>query len=653
MNTETLRAAHELHRRGQLPEAETAYRTILQGDPTNAEALHLLGLVTLQSGRPGEAVDLIRQALSRRPRAPVAYHLGHACIAMRDFASAEAAFRQTLTLAPGHAEALFQLGNLLRARGDRAGAVDHYRQAVAAKPEFAEALINLGVLLAELGERDEAIAQLESAHKLRPKDAEILVNLGAISVPISFAKATDAFRQALALQPDHFRALVNLGNLLASHKYTAEAAQCFERALAREPRNLQLRLALARALAEQDRADEAQACYEQVIAEDPTKIDAHLALARLHRHRGCFDDAGRAYANALHIDPHNTAALVGTVLHHKADLSPEQTVQVEQLAANPELPIEDRRHLHFALGQAKEASREYDAAFHHMAEANKLRLLEFESIDGPYDPSAEARQVEAIMQDFDAQHFERTAGFGIDSELPIYIVGMPRSGTTLCEQILASHSQVFGAGELPDIHQLVEDLTRDDASYAKRLTATDVRTMAERELARLQERGPSAQRITDKHPFNFRHLGLIATLFPRVRFVHCRRDPMDTCLSCFSQDLTHKAIWSGDLKTLGHAYRLYERLMAHWRAVLPARMLEVDYETVVDDLEGHTRRLIAFCGLEWEESCLDFHRTSRLVRTPSMEQVRRPIYRSSVGRWRKFEGHLAPLRDALSDRSAI
>jgi hypothetical protein len=315
--------------------------------------------------------------------------------------------------------------------------------------------------------------------------------------------------------------------------------------------------------------------------------------------------------------------------------------------------MEDRRHLHFALGQAKEAGRDYDAAFHHMTEANKLRLLEFESANGPYDPDAEARQVEGITQDFDARHFQRTAGFGLDTELPIYIVGMPRSGTTLCEQILASHSQVFGAGELPDIHQLVEELTRSGASYAGRLTAADTRAMAERELARLQERGPSARRVTDKHPFNFRHLGLIATLFPRVRFIHCRRDPMDTCLSCFSQDLTHKAIWSGDLKTLGHAYRLYERLMAHWRAVLPARMLEVDYEEVVSDFEGHARRLISFCGLEWEESCLDFHRTSRLVRTPSMEQVRRPIYRSSVGRWRKFERHLTPLRDALADQSGI
>ncbi|HET6222861.1 MAG TPA: sulfotransferase, partial [Dongiaceae bacterium] len=611
-NPAPLQAAHELHRRGRLPEAEAAYRAILRGDPANAEALHLLGLVALQSGRPGEAVDLIRQALSHRTKAAFSYNLGHACIALRDFPAAEAAFRQTLALSPRHAEALFHLGNLLRARDDRSGAVDHYRQAVTVKPEFVEALINLGVLLAELGDREEAITHLERAHELRPEDADILVNLGATCAQISFTRATEAFRRALALQPGHLRALVNLGHILASHKYAAEAAGCFEAALAREPRNTQLRLALARTLAEQERADEAQACYEQVIADNPSKIDAHLGLARLHRHGGRFDDSAASYANALQIDPRCVSALVGIVLHHKADLPAEQATRIETLAASADLPMQDRRHLHFALAQAKEAARDYDRAFHHMAEANRLRLLEFEESSGPYDPDAEARWVAGIMQAFDAAHFQRTAGFGINSELPVYIVGMPRSGTTLCEQILASHSQVFGAGELPDIYQLVEELTRGGSSYAGQLTEAATRAMAERELARLLARGPAARRVTDKHPFNFCHLGLIATLFPQVRIVHCRRDPMDTCLSCFSQDLSQLAIWSGDLTTLGHAYRMYERLMAHWRAVLPARLLEVDYEQVVEDFEGQARRLIAFCGLEWEEACLTFHRTDRL-----------------------------------------
>jgi hypothetical protein len=336
------------------------------------------------------------------------------------------------------------------------------------------------------------------------------------------------------------------------------------------------------------------------------------------------------YQSALALDADNCDALVGMLKHLKANVPEHEILRIAARANDPMLPIERRRQLHFALSQCREAAGEFDAAFHHMQEGNLLRRSELEPKVGPYNPARRTASVNRTMEVFDVDYFRRVADFGLTSEIPVFIVGMPRSGTTLCEQILASHSQVFGADELPDIGRIASGLQRqfakhagraDELGYAAHLTKDIVRTIAEQHLARLRNLAPRAARIVDKMLTNHQRLGLIATLFPRARIIYCRRNPLDMGLSCYSRDLASLPIWASDLWAIGHVYREYERLMVHWRQVLPIPILELAYEDVVGDVKGSARRLIEYCGLDWETACLEFHRADRQVKTASPEQV--------------------------------
>src|SRR5262249_13310821 len=256
----------------------------------------------------------------------------------------------------------------------------------------------------------------------------------------------------------------------------------------------------------------------------------------------------------------------------KSRVPEEEVARIAEHARNPAVPHQQRRQIHFALAQCREAQGNYSAAFNHMDEGNALRRAELEAQSGPYDPSAEVSRTDRILAAFDADYFSRTAGCGNTSALPVFVVGMPRSGTTLCEQILASHSQVFGADELPDMNHIAAGLrsrfadrsgATGDEGFAPYLTPEIVRPIAAQHLERLRLLSPGASRIVDKMPLNYRRLGLIATLFPQARIIHCRRNPLDIGLSCYSRDLAFLPIWASDLRAIGHVYRQYERLMAH------------------------------------------------------------------------------------------
>jgi tetratricopeptide (TPR) repeat protein len=543
---------------------------------------------------------------------------------------------------------------------DLGGAVDYYRRAVAAKSDFVDARINLGLLLDRIGESAEALLHLEAAHRLRPRDPEILNSLGTVREHSSPALAIEDFRRALALDPRSATAAVNLTRLLTSGARHSEAIELLEAALDTIGENADLRIRLASTCADANRAEKAIAHYERAAAAEPRATRALVALGHLYRRIGQFEKACGCYQQALDVDPENCDALVGIMRHLKSKVPEQEIARVAARAADPALPIEGRRQLHFTLSQCREAAGDFDAAFYHMTEGNRLRRLELEPKSGPYDPERRTAAISRTIEIFDAGYFQRIAGFGDASELPVFIVGMPRSGTTLCEQILASHSQIFGADELPDMGRIARSLQRqfsgqagcvDKLGYAAHLTQDVVHRIAEQHLDRLRGLASGATRVVDKMLTNYHRLGLIATLFPRARIIYCRRGPLDMGLSCYSRDLASMPIWASDLWAIGHVHRECERLMAHWRRVLPIPILEFVYEEVVGDLEGSARRLIDYCGLEWESNCLEFHRTGRQVKTASLEQVRQPIYDTSIGRWRRFEWHLAPLRDALNGRS--
>jgi tetratricopeptide (TPR) repeat protein len=656
MASATLQQALALHQAGRLKEAEAGYRRALAEQPENPDALHFLGLVAHQLGRHLEAIELIRQALALRPHPAFWYNLAQVHLARRDAPAAEDALRQAIAIAPNHAEALFHLGGLRRANDDVGGAIDCYRRAIAAKPDLVEAHINLGLLLDKTGEPAEALEHLDAASRLRPSDPAILNSLGIIRERSSPILAIEDFRRALALEPRSVSAAVNLARVLTSVGRHGEAIDRLEATLDAIGDDTDLRMLLASTCADANRTEEAIAHYERAAAAEPRATRTLIALGNLYRRIGQFEKGYGCHRKALELDPDNCDALVGILRHLKSKVPEQEIARIAARAVDPALPLERRRQLHFALSQCREAAGEFDAAFHHMKEGNQLRRLELEPKNGPYDPERRTATVGRIIEVFDVDYFHRVAGFGVASELPVFIVGMPRSGTTLCEQILASHSRIFGADELPDMGRIARSLQRrfneqpgraDELAYAAQLTPDVVRKIAEQHLERLRSLAPGASRIVDKMLTNYLRLGLIATLFPRARVIYCRRNPLDMGLSCYSRDLASMPIWASDLLAIGHVYRQCERLMAHWRRVLPVPILEFVYEEVVGDLEGAARRLIDYCGLEWESNCLEFHRTDRQVRTASLEQVRQPIYDTSIGRWRKFERHLAPLRDAL------
>jgi hypothetical protein len=296
----------------------------------------------------------------------------------------------------------------------------------------------------------------------------------------------------------------------------------------------------------------------------------------------------------------------------------------------------------------------YDEAFQHFQEGNRRRREQFLQEGQGFDRAAHSELVDRLLRVFTADYFERVRGFGSDSEVPVFVTGMPRSGTSLVEQILSHHPEAAGLGELRDIPKMVTDLParlQTAEKYPECLAYLDqaaVQGLGQAYLNRIQQLAGSARRVSDKMLENFLHLGLIATLFPRARIIHCRRDPLDTCVSCYLQ-FFHGLDFTWDLADLGSYYRDYQRLMAHWQTVLPMPILDINYEDLVADVEDQSRRLLTFCGLDWNDRCLRFYENPRAVRTVSKLQVRRPIYTSSVGRWRHYAAHLGPLQEALRD----
>ena len=305
--------------------------------------------------------------------------------------------------------------------------------------------------------------------------------------------------------------------------------------------------------------------------------------------------------------------------------------------------------LHFALGYSLNARGEYAEAAEHLDRANALQLSEWRKRGQEYDPKEHELLVTRMIAVCTPDFFERVRGFGLESEIPVFVVGLPRSGTTLTEQILASHSQVFGAGEINLVRDTLAGSGGRGADFIegfRRLDRETARRLASRHLERLCTLSPQALRIVDKMPDNYLYLGLLASLFPRAKLIHCRRDLRDVAVSCWMTNF-EQIRWANDQRHIASRFHEYQRMMEHWRKVLPVPLLEVDYEETVADLEGVARRLVAWCGVEWEPACLDFHQTKRPVSTASTVQVRQPVFRTSVGRWKHYEQSLSTLLSAL------
>ncbi len=381
-------------------------------------------------------------------------------------------------------------------------------------------------------------------------------------------------------------------------------------------------------------------CCQGALTLNPNEASLWNDLGRCFLAVGNFDKAIESFRRALGIDPDLADAYRNLALCRKLPADGPGMARSVALAARAALPAEDRAAAYFAVGKALDDAGRHDEAFVAYDLANLLYRAARAAAGDRFDAAALACQVNRSIAVFTPGFFATVGNWGNPSNVPVFVVGLPRSGTSLVEQILASHSRILGAGELRDIGEVAAQLGPVDAPWTQAM----VRQAADAHLGRLNRLGNGAARVIDKLPDNIFMLGVIATLYPSARVIFCRRDPRDVGLSCYFQKFSAGSLtFSYDLADCGRRIRETERLAAHWRRVLPLRCMDIHYEALVADLEGETRRLVEFLGLGWEPGCLDFHRTARVVQTASSWQVRQPLYHRSVGRWRNYKRHLRPL----------
>ena len=615
-----LTEAVERHRRGDLEPAAEAYRAALREDPDRPEALYLLGMVSLQRGDPGPAAELIGRAVALRP-GEADYHAGLA-------------------------EACRLLG-----RSDRALAC--CREAARLRPESPEHLGNLGALLVDRGEIDAALVAFREAIRLRPDSAALHNNLGnALGIRGDAASALAHFRAAVGLDPAAVEALGNLGKALLERGEPEEALVHYREAVRLRPGTPAIRVPLGNALLATGRLDEAEACLREAIRLGPGMAAAHASLAGVLEQRGDLDGAIGSIREALRLDPRHDGALARLATRLRAALPEPDRAAIEGLLADPDLPPARRYPLLFGLAQVSDARGEFDRAAQLAAEANALQSVELRSKGRGYDPRSFGSFVDELEAAFTPEFFAKVRGWGLETRRPVFVVGLPRSGTSLVEQILASHPLVFGAGELPLARRSFEaipEVTGRSGTVRECLDGLgpgSLRGLALRHLDGMAAVDGAADRVVDKMPENTVYLGLIAAMFPGATLIHCRRDARDVALSCWLTNFG-QVRWASDPDQIASRIAEYRRLMDHWRRSLPIAILEVDYEAIVSDLEREARAMVAFTGLEWDPACLAFHETPRTVRTASLAQVRRPIHSGSVGRWENYRRPLAGLFAAL------
>jgi tetratricopeptide (TPR) repeat protein len=636
------------------------------------------------------AIGCCKTALRLQANFPqAAMNLG---LALRDQGKTDAAVEQleaTLRMKPDFAEAHNNLGDLHRVLGDRTRAVAHFRQAVQYNPNLAAAHSNLGQLLLEQHERDEALQHCREAVRLRPDFAEAHNNLGnALREQGKLVEAKACYAEALRLNPDLAMAHGNLGQALQQEGNFQEALVWYEQALQLDPNSARMHCYMASAFEAQENYEEALVRYEMSLRLDPNLAVAHNGLGWVRHEQGALPEAVEHFRSALRVQPDfpNAQCNLGMVLEEMGDFDgaeqtwrevlksvPHHSSALAQLATmkrgklpeadraalrerlnDPALDDFNRTNLLFGFAQVLDADADFAQAAASLQQANALALGFRNKMGQRYDHAEHVRFVDRLLAIHTPEFFERVQGFGLDTERPVFIVGLPRSGTTLTEQILASHSQIFGAGELKLARMDFLDLgDRQNEAQALdgllRLMQDKVQRIGRRHLDDLCALNGSAVRVVDKMPDNYIYLGLLATLFPRAWFIHCRRDLRDVAVSCWMTNF-RQIRWANDLDHIAGRIAEYQRLMEHWRLVLPVPVLEVEYEETVADLESVARRLIDWCGLEWEPACLAFHECKRAVRTASVGQVRQPVYSRSVARWKHYEPALAPLFARLGEQ---
>lgn len=585
--------------------------------------------------------------------ATLAMAVGLAALGRLD--EARQAFEQVIAETPGLVEAHTNLGVVVQMQGDLQRAIGCYRMALSiasvTAPDTAAIHSNLAAALSDTGSHFEALEHARQAVALSPEFAAAYAHVGSIEMRLChYTEALTALDQALALLPDNVDILLLKANALRFLERPAEGLAVCRKAVALAPEQGMLWNELGLTLAALNQDDEALAAlsWAEKLLPQPALVLANRIGIMMQLGR---EGVESTFRRAIAADPWCVPAWYNWALANRFGKDDPDIGRMEEVLNALPPHNADRLLMHYALGKGYMEGGDDARAFEHYAHGSRMKRAGI-----TYDARATLDQLRDTIAAFPALASTAPREGADASPVPVFVLGMPRSGTSLVEQILASHPTVFGAGEVPFLEQAVKALEAEAGNpYPALVAATDrLNEIGRAYLGRLTALAPQAQRIIDKRTTNFLYAGLIHRVLPGAKIIHCRRDPVDTCLSAYTKLFAIGYEFSYDLTELGEYWRAYRALTDHWRAVLPPDVyLEVDYEAVVGDIDAEARRLIEFCGLPWDDACLRFYETRRPVRTASFNQVRQPVYASSVGRGQAVRPYVQPLLDALFPESAL
>lgn len=623
---------------------------LTQRNPSAARAAFDRAVAAMRAGDVTRAERLCRRGLERNPRDGNLHSLLGAALMKRGKPdAAESHLRRTIELLPGAAGGYEGLGEALLQQGKLEEALHVLEAARGLEPARVSVLTRMGDVLTQLGRHDAAMRVYRDLVSGHPNEVGALQRLGGAAFRSRlYPEAEAVFMRVVALTPGLYQGWMDLGLVQLQQDKLARAEQSFREAARADPQRAEPHAALGTVLTVAGRHDDAIAQYELALSLDGTNAEALAGLGHVLKTIGERTRSIAAYRRCIEQHPEDGEAYWALANMKTFQFDDREIAAMREQLAGNRLATGQRTSMLFALAYALECRAEFDAAFDLYRRGNESHRRRFS-----YDTRQTALACDELIRVFSAGFLRARAGHGDPDGSPIFIVGLPRSGSTLIEQILASHSEVEGTHELSELNQVARSTAHgrtDGTGYPATvpdLSDEQLRRLGGAYLERTRAFRTGAPRFTDKMPNNFRHVGLLALILPNASIINARRHPLDTCMSCYKQLFAHGQSFSYDLRELGEYYLLYERLMDHWHEVLPGRVLDVQYETLIQDLEAQSRRLLDHCGLAWEDGCLRFHDNRRAVRSASSEQVRQPIYASGMHRWRNYASHLGPLIDVL------
>jgi tetratricopeptide (TPR) repeat protein len=622
---------------GRYVELEIKARELLHLNPNAAVVWQVLGMALARQGK--DALQALTTAAQLLPDdAGVHNNLGNALGRLGRFDDAVASYRRALALKPDFAEAHNNLGRTFLDLGQGAAAAESCRRALELEPRYAEAHDNLGSAMLELGRPEEAAASYRLALEIQPHIAETHNNLGNAMLELGRTdEALASYRRALQINAEFAEAHNNMGNGLRTLGQLDDAVAGYRRAIEINPNFASAHRNLGIALRLQGRTADAIASCRRSLEIEPRSAATLTVLADASADNGHFVEAEELFKRAIGVESESAEAWSGIARLRKMTRADAAWLAQAQRIADQRPAPRKEIQLRYAIGKYFDDVKDFEQAFINFQRANELTKLH----RAQHDRLHLTQIVDGITQSYDTAWFEKARMHALESALPVFIVGMLRSGTTLAEQILASHPAVFAAGELTYWNSAAAAY---QASSSEHEASAMLRKRADDYLLLLRGLADGARRIVDKMPTNFAFLGLIHAALPNARIIHMRRNPIDTCLSIYFQHFEATVSYANDLEDLAHYYTEYVRVMNHWRSILPPQaILDVPYEGLVSDQETWSRRMLDFIGLPWDPRCLDFHATQRTVITASKWQVRQKITASSVLRWRHYEKFLGPL----------